>query len=149
MITFQEETLDKVKGEITGLLQKHWEEIALNKDVIKLDPDWKGYQAMWDAGILHILTVRQDGNMVGYYVSIVAPHLHYQKSLTSYSDIFYLLPEFRVGLTGFRMLQAHEKIMKGKGVQKIFAMEKLDHPIAGLWKRLGYRHIENVYSKVI
>lgn len=149
MVTFQEESLREVALEVQSLLREHWEEIALNKDVIKLDPDWEKYEQLAEGGILRILTARADGKLVGYYVSVVTPHLHYRGSLTAFGDIFYLKKEYREGLIGYRMLKANDKMLKGHGVQRILAMEKLHQPLGQLWKRLGYTHVENVYSKVI
>lgn len=37
---FALESLSKVRREIEPLLEEHWKEIALNKDKIKLNPDW-------------------------------------------------------------------------------------------------------------
>ena len=37
---FALEALAQVKREAEPLLQQHYEEIALNKDKIKLNPDW-------------------------------------------------------------------------------------------------------------
>jgi len=42
-MNFALENLAKVRREIEPLLQEHWEEIALNKDTIKLNPDWREY----------------------------------------------------------------------------------------------------------
>jgi hypothetical protein len=40
---FAIENLAKVRREIEPLLEQHWQEIALNKDIIKMNPDWEGY----------------------------------------------------------------------------------------------------------
>lgn len=149
MITFRRESLAQVKADIMGLLNAHWEEIARDKAVIKLDPHWEYYEIAEAAGRLHILTGREKGELVAYYVNLIIPHPHYQNSLTAYSDIFFLRSDLRKGLTGYRMLKEQERAMKKLGVQKIYTMEKVDHSIKGLWERAGYTHVENIYAKVI
>ena len=42
-LEFKQEFINDVKPEIVNLINLHWEEIALNKDVIKLNPDWNTY----------------------------------------------------------------------------------------------------------
>lgn len=152
MTTFQEETFAQVQGEIRGLLKEHWEEVALDKESIPLDPDWDQYRAIDGLGMLSILTARDsDGLLVGYYVAFIRKHLHYANSLTAFSDLYFLKPQYRNGRTGLRLFQAHEKAMKARGVQKIYTMHKLHvHSTMGrLLKFLGYRHIENIHSKVL
>jgi hypothetical protein len=81
MISFQQESLVTTKEDARPLLEKHWEEIALNKDVIKLNPDWDAYADLEDAGILKIFTARSDGKLIGYFVVFVKAHIHYKDHL--------------------------------------------------------------------
>lgn len=149
---FQEESFQEVEGEIRGLLLEHWEEVALDKDVIPLDPDWDQYRLLEKLGMLSIIAARDDeGTLIGYYVAFIRKHLHYAGSLTAYSDLYFIKPQYRKGRVGLRLFQAHEKAMKAKGVQKIYTMHKLHvHSTMGrLLGFMGYRHIENIYSKVL
>ena len=38
---YQIEKVRDCRKEVQPLIEKHWEEIALNQDVIKLNPDWE------------------------------------------------------------------------------------------------------------
>ena len=49
---YQQEFLATVKDDIRPLIQKHWEDIALNKDKIKLNPDWDAYHDLEQKGML-------------------------------------------------------------------------------------------------
>ncbi len=49
---YQQEFLATVENDIRPLIQRHWEDIALNKDKIKLNPDWEAYQKLEQAGML-------------------------------------------------------------------------------------------------
>jgi len=127
---------------------EHWAEIALDKDAIKLDPDYEKYRAMAEAGILHLVTARCDGRLVGYHLSMIYPHMHYRKSLTCFTDVFYLKPEYRVGMIGYKMLKFFRDSVKARGVQKIYMGTKLSHDIGPLLLRLGFNPIERIYTLV-
>ena len=65
----QQENYWDVLGDIKPLLIKHWEDIALDKDAVKLDPSWEMYDYLANHGNIHVTTVRNDdGVMVGYCV---------------------------------------------------------------------------------
>ena len=77
-ITFQKELFRDIKLEIQPLLVQHWEEVAMYKDKVPLAPDWARYQDMEDNGVLHVVTVRDSGTLVGYYVTMIVHGLHYR-----------------------------------------------------------------------
>ena len=55
---FAIENLAKVRREIEPLLEQHWQEIALNKDIIKMNPDCEGYAGLDNVNGLSIYTAR-------------------------------------------------------------------------------------------
>lgn len=149
MITYQQESLVTTKEDARPLLEKHWEEIALNKDTIKLNPDWDAYADLEDAGILKIFTARSDGNLIGYFVVFVRSHIHYKDNLFAYNDILYLDKDYRKGFTGSKLIKFAEKCLKEDGVSVIVVNTKRHKPFDVLLSWLGYKHIENIYSKVL
>ena len=72
MIEYKEETYSQVIDEIKPLLEDHWEEIALNKEVIKLNPNYEMYEKLCNAGVMRIVTARDDGKLIGYCICIIA-----------------------------------------------------------------------------
>lgn len=148
MITFQEESFEQVLPEMKALLELHWKEIAMNQDLIKLDPCYDEYITFEHQGMLHLVVARDAGRMVGYHLSFIRPHLHYKNSLSAIVDIYFVLPECRGG-AGFKLLRFVEQSLKARGVQKIFTACKLHHDIGTLFDRLGYTEIERMYTKVI
>ena len=87
---FALENLAKVRREIEPLLEEHWKEIALNKDKIKLNPDWRAYADLDSINALRIYTARKDGKLMGYFVIIVSKSLHYRDHLFANNDIIFL-----------------------------------------------------------
>ena len=149
MIKYQQESLVTVKEEARPLLEKHWEEIALNKDKIKLNPDWDAYANLEDVGILKIFTARDEGKLVGYFVVFVNRHIHYKDHLFAYNDILFLDADYRKGFTGPKLMKFAEKCLKEDGVTAVVVNTKRHKPFDVLLKWLGYKHIENLYSKVL
>lgn len=149
MIKYQQESLVTVKEEARPLLEKHWEEIALNKDKIKLNPDWDIYADLEDAGILKIFTARSEGKLVGYFVALVKSHIHYRDHLFAQNDILFLDKDYRKGFTGPKLIKFAERCLKEDGVSVVLVNSQKHKPFDVLLKWLGYRHIENIYSKVL
>jgi GNAT superfamily N-acetyltransferase len=147
-VSYAVEDYRGIEGELRELYPAHWQEIALDHDVIPLDVDYSRYWGLAEAGVLHIVTARHADKIVGYHVSMIHPHLHYKSSLTCFSDVFYLKPEYRKGLIGYRLLQFFRDSVKKRGVQKIYMSIKLDHDVGRLLERLGFNPIERVYSMV-
>ena len=149
MITYRQESLVTTKADIIPLLEKHWEEVALNKDKIKLNPDWDAYANLEDAGILKIFTARDDRKLVGYFVVFVKSHIHYKDHLFCYNDVIFVDEEYRKGFTSPRLIKFAEKCLKADGVEVMIVNTKMHKPFDSLLVWLGYKHIENLYSKVL
>lgn len=148
-ITFQSEGLRDVFAEAIPLLKAHWSEIALDQETVPLDPDIAAYEHLSDIGALHITTARDAGKLVGYAAFFVSRNLHYRSLVVGESDIFWIAPSHRKGMTGVRLFRAAEKNLKALGVNKVINKEKLHKSLASLFKRLGYTAIEQTWAKAI
>lgn len=150
MLTFKEEPLKEVEAELRGLLKAHWEEVALNRDAIPLDPNWEEYYEIERLGMLSVLTVRDEGSLIGYYITFIKYHIHYKTTLCAFSDIFFLLKPYRSGRTALRLFREHEKAMKAHGVRQIITRHKLHvNDIGNLLEFDGHEQIEATYSKLL
>lgn len=148
-LEFAIEPYSKAILEMAELYPEHWEEIALNRDVIKLEPDYERYLLLEDNGMLHVVTARCEGKLVGYHVFIIMKHLHYRSSLTATSDITYLKPQYRKGFNGVKFLRFAFDSLKGKGVQRVYTNCKLHHDFGRVLERLGFIEVERIYTKVL
>lgn len=147
MITIQEENFKDFVVEVGPLLYQHWEEIALDKNKIDLQPDWATYEVLADADKMHVTTARNGSELVGYAIFILTQALHYKQLSIADGDVFWLHPDHRKGLTGFKLLKKSEEFLKARGVQKIFNKVKLHKDVGKVFERLGYTPIERVYAK--
>lgn len=145
----KQEDFNSARGEVDNLFYKHWEEIALNKDKIKLNPDWTFYEAVYNAGNLGIYTARKDKALVGYFIIIARPHPHYKDHTFAVNDVLFIEPEHRKGLLGYFLIKYAEKDMKKKGVSVLTINTKVSKPLDVVLERLGFKNIEKVYSKYL
>ena len=143
------EPYEAVIPEIRPLLERHWEEIALDQEQVKLDPDWARYRNLDAIGALSVMILRANGVMVGYCVMIVQPELHYRLILTATMDIFWVAPEVRGMMGGLRLFRAVEAEMKRRGVKRIYMGSKLHKDSSRLFLAMGYKPIETWFSKML
>lgn len=146
MITFHVESLTEHLEEMKPLFPEHFEELALNKDKVPLDPQYDIYLERDKRGEVLFVAGRELGGLIGYFVGFVAPGLHYRTCLTLTMDIFYIHPEYRGRDAGFRLFKTVEAEAKRRGVQRMFAGSKLHKDASWLFERLGYEECERYFS---
>ena len=149
MITFQKEEGRPFFEEAQNLFKKHYEEIAERTDVIKFDPNVERYGQLNDLGLIEVHTARNDGKLVGYSVWMIFPHLHYKSSLTASSDILYIHPDYRKGLTGVSFLRWTIEEVKKRKPQRILLHVKPSIDYGPILERLGAKYFEKTYSIVL
>jgi GNAT superfamily N-acetyltransferase len=150
MIRLKEEKLSsELIQEIYPLLAAHWEEIADNKDKIKLNPDFQWYWAQEKAGALHIVTARDDGELKGYFISVVHPNPHYKDHIFAVNDILFVHPDFRGTTLPVRMFKYAEEKLRQRGVSVMSLHMKTKHPFVGFAEKLGFRKAEYNFTKWI
>jgi hypothetical protein len=143
MMIFSEERLtQELQNEASALLPEHWEEVALNKDKVRLDIDWDRYYELQAEGKLFCMTIRDDTKLVGYYVAFCCGHPHYKSTRFAFTDIYYLEPGHRRGRTARSMIRAAKQLLKNKGVQVFVTVVKLHRDRGVLFELEGFRETE-------
>lgn len=148
-VSYQRETLGTALPDMEPLFPAHWEELALNRDRIKLAPDVDRYRTMEKFGTLHLFTARVDDKLVGYYVSAVGPHPHYRDDVVAVSDMFYICSEYRKGYVGIGLFRAMEADVRRLGASLVLGIIKPSHDIGPMLKYLGWELAGYVYSKCL
>lgn len=149
MITCHVESFEERLAELQVLLPLHYRELALNQDKVPLAPQYQVYIERERAGGLLFVTLRDAGELVGYFIGFIAPGLHYSTCLTCTMDIFYVRQEKRTGSAGVRMFRFVETELKRRGVQRWFMGSKVQADASALFKRIGAAPVETYYSKWI
>lgn len=149
MKTYQREHLHgQLEEELASLLQAHWEEIARNKQINVLDPDYDRYYEAQNMDKLRIYTAREEGVLIGYAVFFINNNAHYQDSIQAVNDVIYIDPNQR-GFASIRLLQFAEQQLLEDNVDIIHMHMKIEHDHPKLFKFLGYEDAEIVREKVI
>jgi hypothetical protein len=149
-ITFQVENYAYAVGELKALYPEHWAEIAIDKERLPLDPDYERYLMLAEHGMLHLVTVRDAGALIGYHLAILQPHLHYRTSKTAFTDIYFVKRDYRAGTgIGLRLFREVTAALRRAGVQKIYTGCKVHHDISAVLERVGYRLTEKMFTLLI
>tara|TARA_R110000737_G_scaffold4011_2_gene13235 strand:- start:6427 stop:6885 length:459 start_codon:yes stop_codon:yes gene_type:complete len=148
-LNLQQEFLPDVKDDCKYLIELHWEEIALNQDRVKLNPDWEAYEDLEAQGKLKVFTARENGILVGYFVVILGNNIHYKDHVFASNDIIYLHQDYRKGFAGIRLIKFAEKCLKEDGVSVLLINTKIHRPFDKVLERLKFKPIERVYSKYL
>lgn len=147
MITCHVESLTEMLPELRPLLPLHYEELALNKDKVPLDPQYELYLERDAAGGVLLVTLRDAGELVGYFIGFVSPGLHYRTCLTCVMDIFYVRQDKRGGRAGIKLFRFVEEELKRRGVQRWVVGSKCHMDASWLFELLKFERIEVYYSK--
>jgi L-amino acid N-acyltransferase YncA len=131
------------------LLPLHWEELALNRDAIKLDMFEARYAEMEAAGALMIVTARSAGRLVGYFITFLLPHLHYRSAgLMAHTDMYFVLKEFRNG-AGTKLILCVQEALKRRGVRKMYMSCKAHLDQTRLFEALGFTLSDKMFTKML
>lgn len=132
---------------VDEMLQNHWKEVALDQELMKLDPDYERYRKLVEQNALVVITAREDDKMIGYAIYFLARHLHYKTLLMALEDIHYIDPTHRNQGVGSAMLAKGEEVLKGLGVCYVHLRKKAKSEETNLYADLGYSPIETVWGK--
>jgi GNAT superfamily N-acetyltransferase len=148
MLTCHVESFADRLSELMPILPLHWEELALDKDKVPLDPQYDVYIERERRGELLFMTMRHRGELVGYFIGFVAPGLHYKTCLTLTMDIFYVVPEHRGKRGGVALFSAVKEEAKRRGVRRWFVGNKEHAKVhaTALFEALGFELVETYYS---
>ncbi len=148
-MVFQRETLFDVVEEAQPLLDRHYEELTMHKEVVKLNPQWDKYAALEQMGAFVVFTCRDEGVLVGYSAFFLNTHYHYADLMVAQNDLFYLDDVHRKGLAALRFIRFAESQLKDLGANKIIYHAKHSNNFAPILNRLGYAAEETMCGKII
>ena len=135
--------------EAKPIFSLHWEEIANYTDQVELNPDYDLYIRKEKEGSLLCLTVRHDGKLIGYSMFSLITLGHYKQVKCAQNDILYILPEYRKGGLGSRLINRSEEICKELRLNKIMWHVKFKHDWSAILVRKGYMKEDMIIGKVL
>lgn len=141
--------VDEMHARANELLREHWIEIARNKQVMVLKPDWTGYREMERQGKMLCLAAWDGDDMVGYSANFVVHHLHYADLVMCTNDVLFVTKSHRVGRTGIKLMRETERLAKETGAQLMLWHAKENTDLAAICPRMGYGVQDIIFSKEI
>jgi GNAT superfamily N-acetyltransferase len=146
MITAQIEELADCLEEMKEIFPLHWQEIAIFKDKMPLDPQYPLYWLREQHGELVMPVLRCDGKIIGYWPTFVAPGMHYKSTLTATTDILYVHPDHRGNGAGKLLFDCLKAELKRRGAKIWYAGSKNHKQIEWFLKMLGFEEIETYFA---
>ena len=155
MITAHIEAFSDCLEELKPLFQPHYEELALNRDRVPLDPQYDTYLAREALGELLCVTLRERGRIVAYFIGFIAPALHYRTCLTLTMDVFWLHPDYRgsdslsdleEGLLAEQLFRTVKEEALRRRVQRCYYGSKAHKDASHLFEQLGLQKVDVYYS---
>ena len=144
MITYQLEHIATFLPDFEELKQEHYKEIGSANMTLHLNiPLYQSFEVM---GNLTILTVREDGKMIGYVVVFVKQHPHYAE-LCGFEDGYFLTASARRSGVGRVMFEKTLERLKARGVKRAYFHSKMQAPHRGLFTALGFEHSDEIWMR--
>lgn len=131
----------------SDLLDEHYQELATDKALMRLDPRHDIYCSTEDADGLFVLGAFEGPNLVGYSVNFVHPHLHYQSLTVAENDVLFLALEHRNAGAGRQIIAATEAEAKARGARLVMWHAKPGTALERLLSVDGYRVQDVVFSR--
>ena len=156
-VTFFFEPLDRLlNDDLKILAQRDYEEVDVDHTLFPHDPDWDHYRKLNREGLYRVIAARRNGRLIGYNSFFIGHHTRHRGVVFAQSDVLYLEPEQRRGMTGVRFINESARLLKQAGAIKVRydSVNKIKLGVSGgtlgdLFKKLGYTHEAEVYTKVL
>lgn len=145
-IDFQRESIAGLWGELHPLLDAHYHEISADK-TIPLCPDTERYDQLDAAGVIHTYTARLEGELIGYAIFFVQPHLHYATTTHALQDVIFIAREHRRGTLGLRLIRYCDRQLQSEGIHVVHHHIKAAHNWGPILERMGYRLQDLIYTR--
>jgi len=142
--------VDEMLVHASALFKAHWQEIALNKRLMVLEPHELRYRALEAAGAMLALAAwTPEQQLVGYAVSFITQHLHYAGLTYAQNDILFVAQEHRRTGLGLDLIAETERIAKERGAQLVLWHAKQGTALDRLLGRPSskYRVQDVIYSR--
>jgi len=147
-LTYQLERWAQFWQDCQPLITIHWKELALDQEWIPLGVNEERFASVDALDMLHILTVRDEGRLVGYFLAIVMPHMHYKDAgPMAFTDMYFIHPDYRIGGTGAKMLAEVERTLRARGVVKAYLSTKVHQDHSDLFEKMGWRFTDKAFTK--
>lgn len=147
-ISIREVSLEIGWPAVQPLLPAHYAELAKFKDIAPLEPAYSDYQSASACDSLLVLLAWDGPTLVGYAVTFRTQSAHYAGLRVAKNDVIYVQPEYRKGLTGYRLIKLTRERAKARwDTQLLIWHTKPDTPMDTLMPRLGCEKLDHLWAE--
>lgn len=136
-VTFEVLTAQQFFDQAVELLVEHREELATDKALMVLKPDFEKYYALDHTGELLVIGAYRGDNLIGYSVNIITNNLHYADLIMCQNDVLFLTASERKGAAGLRLIRKTQALAKLEGAQIMLWHAKPETNLDQLMPRMG------------
>ena len=111
------------------------------------DVDHDQFLDLEDMGLLHVVTARKDGEIVGFHISTIQNDIFYKTKKTAFVLFYYLDKKYRGNGNGLKLFEFADNEFKNIGVQRALMSRKVHINNEKLFTKLSYNLIESNYEK--
>lgn len=145
--------LDALLGDgLEDLTIQNFEEVEPHKDHIPLAIDWGHLRDLERVGTYRVVAAYRGKCLVGYDSFFLNRHTRHMHTVFAMGDVIWLLPEERRGWTGVRFIRASDALLVEAGatlIRRGCQRGVRDGALADIFLRLGYRHVEDQFDKIM
>lgn len=146
MVSFALEPLEACYQEMRGLVAAYIKEVQTPMGEGKVN--WEHYLQLSEAGALRVVTVRDDGVLVGFLAYMVFEHPNAKGVTIGQELAMYLMPQFRKGTrAGIRLIKMAEASAQAQGAEWFTVTTRPGKPLDDLLMAIGYEQFEKPYIK--
>lgn len=131
-------------AELNKLFPLHWAEV---QSTFPLEMNYAAYRNLEASGSFILVTLREDGALVGYFTCVLSPFLHSRSIRSATTDLVFIHPDHRGRDAFYDLHNKMQEVLKRSGVGLWFVGEKLAKPIGPALRHLGFSPNEMVYLK--
>jgi len=142
-------TLDEFIDNIQPLLELHYQELTLDKDIMTLKPNWPRYRELMALDKMAVMGAYENDKLVGYSVFFKEAHIHYDDNIIAKNDVLFLHPNCRQGITGIKLIKASEEMLQHQGVSKVIWHVKHSRDFRNILYRMGYKDEDVIVGKAL
>ena len=146
-IAYNKESFAQCGEEIKDMIHLHYEEISKYYGVLECEADWDKYAQMCELGLLQIVTVRDNGVLVGYCADVISPSLHYKHDLFAVNDVIFVKKDYRNFKVASKLLDFVIELLIKQKVSVHHLHMKADQPFCKLVERKDYELMDLIYSR--
>ena len=141
---------DLLASGLEPLLHAHWLETSIDHEEAPLAVDWSRFLSLERDGYFKAAGLRRDGGLIGYAAFTVAPHACFRFTSYATCNAIYVGAADR-GYAGGQLVMQTEIMLRLLGVKKVIHSVPLGKgaKLGELLGRLGYKHTEDFYCKLV